>query len=291
MILNFKVENQKLERCNEEFIVNNAHNYQSVNIQFNTNDWEEYEKFVILKNSDREAYLFHYDDTEIILPYSIVKGTRFSISCYGVDENQNRITTNEISILLNESGYTTDISEIPPEEEDIIADIYNKLRNKSEIGHNHTIEDIIDLPNIPVKISDLINDSDFIEKSETTGLIKNDGSIDTNHYLSDAVLDDYVQKSNTNGLIKNDGTIDTTQYLSNAVLDNYIQKNNTSGLVKNDGSIDTIQYISDVSDKEDKQNKVTAIGVNSTDTEYPSAKCVYDTINTLIGDIVEDMLQ
>lgn len=33
--------------------------------------------------------------------------------------------------------------------------------------------------------------------------------------------------------------------------------------------------------KEDKGNKVTSLSVSSTDTQYPSAKCVYD----LVGDI------
>lgn len=37
---------------------------------------------------------------------------------------------------------------------------------------------------IPVNISDLVNDSDFIEKSNTAGLVKNDGTIDTTQYLS-----------------------------------------------------------------------------------------------------------
>lgn len=37
----------------------------------------------------------------------------------------------------------------------------------------------------------------------------------------------------------------------------------------------------DVSTKEDKSNKVTSLSSSSTDTQYPSAKCVYD----LLGDI------
>ena len=41
----------------------------------------------------------------------------------------------------------------------------------------------IDNLNIPTKISDLTNDSDFIETSSTSGLIKNDGTVDTNTYL------------------------------------------------------------------------------------------------------------
>ena len=37
---------------------------------------------------------------------------------------------------------------------------------------------------IPNKLSDLTNDSDFIETSSTSGLVKNDGTIDTTTYIS-----------------------------------------------------------------------------------------------------------
>jgi len=43
--------------------------------------------------------------------------------------------------------------------------------------------EIATLDDIPTLLSDLTNDSDFIETSSTTGLIKNDGSIDTNNYV------------------------------------------------------------------------------------------------------------
>ena len=35
--------------------------------------------------------------------------------------------------------------------------------------------------------------------------------------------------------------------------------------------------------KEDTTNKVTALSAASTDTQYPSAKCVYDYVDTLVG--------
>lgn len=41
--------------------------------------------------------------------------------------------------------------------------------------------------------------------------------------------------------------------------------------------------------RENSSNKVTSISSSSTDTEYPSAKCVYDEIdalNELIGDAI-----
>ena len=37
----------------------------------------------------------------------------------------------------------------------------------------------------------------------------------------------------------------------------------------------------DVSDKESKDNKVTTLNESSTDTQYPSAKCVYDMIGNI----------
>ena len=51
-------------------------------------------------------------------------------------------------------------------------------------AHTHTKSEITDFPSIPSKTSDLTNDSHFISTSSTTGLIKNDGSIDTNSYIT-----------------------------------------------------------------------------------------------------------
>jgi hypothetical protein len=53
----------------------------------------------------------------------------------------------------------------------------------TNIASEKLIKDTIDGLSIPTKISDLTNDSDFIETSSTSGLIKNDGSIDTNTYV------------------------------------------------------------------------------------------------------------
>lgn len=53
----------------------------------------------------------------------------------------------------------------------------------------------------------------------------------------------------------------------------------TAGTIVTDGG--GITQHQDISGKEDKTNKVTSISSSSTDTEYPSAKCVYD----IVGDI------
>lgn len=124
------------------------------------------------------------------------------------------------------------------------------------------------------KIGDTqIDLSNYVQKSSTAGLLKNDGTVDTNSYAKTSALNDYIAKSSTSGLVKNDGTIDTKTYLtatdingkadkvSNATngdlaglnasgnltdsgvkASNIIQKSSTAGLVKNDGTIDTTAY-------------------------------------------------
>jgi len=166
-------------------------------------------------------------------------------------------------------------------------------------------------PTIPSKISDLTNDSDFIETSSTTGLVKNDGSIDTNSYITSSSLPTktseltndgssssdslvYVETSATSGLIKNDGSIDTTSYstfsgsysdLSNKPSipssssdlsdgSDLVKKSNTTGLLKNDGTVDTSTYItsSALSGYQTTANLVTSFSSTTSDSKYPSEK-------------------
>jgi len=77
----------------------------------------------------------------------------------------------------------------------------NLLSGKASSSHSHTKSDITDFPSIPSKISDLTNDSDFIEKSSTSGLVKNDGTIDTNTYLTQH--QDISGKVNTSDVVNN----------------------------------------------------------------------------------------
>ena len=52
------------------------------------------------------------------------------------------------------------------------------------------------------------------------------------------------------------------------------------------GKADSALQASDITGKENTENKVTTLSASSTDTEYPSAKCVYD----IVGD-VESLLE
>lgn len=75
-----------------------------------------------------------------------------------------------------------------------ISALYNHIKSlvkqyvydKDEV--DSLLDDKLDAADVPTKTSDLTNDGDgqhdFITKSETAGLVKNDGSIDTNTYLT-----------------------------------------------------------------------------------------------------------
>lgn len=79
-------------------------------------------------------------------------------------------------------------------------------------------------------------------------------------------LDKKIATSNTAGLVKNDGTIDTNTYLTSANLSNYVQKSQTSGLIKNDGTIDTNTYLTSHQSLDSKtvtiEKATTGIGDN-----------------------------
>ena len=86
----------------------------------------------------------------------------------------------------------------------------------------------------------------YIAKSNTTGLVKNDGTIDTNTYALASAIPG-IATASTVGTVKPDGTTITvdangTISSSGGDLSNYIQKSATEGLVKNDGTIDTNEY-------------------------------------------------
>ena len=137
-----------------------------------------------------------------------------------------------------------------------ISDVDDLLDSKSDINHTHTVSNITDFPTVPTKTSDLINDTNFISTSNTNGLIKNDGTIDTTTYST--FTGDYND-------LTNKPTIPT-------VPTNISSFNNDSGYLTSH---------QDITGKEDKSNKVTSLSSSSTDTEYPSAKLVYDSLQEI----------
>lgn len=97
---------------------------------------------------------------------------------------------------------------------------------------------------LPTKVSDLQNDTGFITSSSLptkTSDLTNDGD-GTNAFLTQhQSLSNYIQKSNTSGLIKNDGSIDTNTYLTqHQSLTDYVQKNNGANTMTDSSAYSTI---------------------------------------------------
>ena len=84
-----------------------------------------------------------------------------------------------------------------------------------------------------------------ISTSNTAGLVKNDGTIDTNTYLTSASVSGKEDVSNK--ITSWSGTASDDKYPSEKLvkgeLDKKISTSNTTGLIKNDGTIDTNTYL------------------------------------------------
>lgn len=91
---------------------------------------------------------------------------------------------------------------------------------------------------------------------------------------TDNLLNDKVNKVEGKGLSTND----FTDALKNQITTN---QNAIAG-IKNGTTINDFGAVETaLENKEDKSNKVTSISSSSTDTEYPSAKCVYDIVGNI----------
>lgn len=74
--------------------------------------------------------------------------------------------------------------------------------------HSHSYNDLTNKPSIPSSSSDLSDGSTLVKKSQTSGLLKNDGTIDTNTYLTQHQdISGKADANHTHGNISNTGAI------------------------------------------------------------------------------------
>ena len=107
-ILIFNIYGQYLKRRDHHTIVNKSHNILKCKFTFKHNLWDGVEKFALFSNST-DTYnipLGNKNSGDCIVPWEVLQGKWFKITLYGGD----LITTNEVTIPLIRSGYTTDIT-------------------------------------------------------------------------------------------------------------------------------------------------------------------------------------
>ena len=181
------------------------------------------------------------------LPTTNIKGNKFYLTPNGENIEKN---VYDINIYVNNNWETIDSLEFDISNYPTTSEVTILLNEKVDIieGKELSSNDFTDALKSKLE-NDVLTEhqslTNYIQKSQTSGLVKNDGTIDTNNYLTEhQSLTNYIQKSQTSGLVKNDGTIDTNNYLTqHQSLTNYVQKSQTSGLIKNDGTVDTNNYL------------------------------------------------
>ena len=119
----------------------------------------------------------------------------------GVDDYYFDSTNKDIVLeYTNGGGGGGSSADIVTEWEQVLSDekipseklVKNTIDTKANSTHTHIKTEITDFPTIPTKTSDLTNDSGFLTQHQS--------------------LSNYVQKSSTNGLLKNDGSVDSNTY-------------------------------------------------------------------------------
>lgn len=179
-------------------------------------------------------------------------------------------------------------------------------------SHNHNdlyyTKSEVDNMNLGSGSSGEVDLSNYIRKSSTSGLVKNDGSIDTTSYLSrlpnhthkkseitdfthtHSISDVTALQTTLNGKADTSHThtkSEITDFPAIPDVSNYIQKSSTAGLVRNDGRIDSNEYVTsqDLYDNTPINYVVTSTDntLNEGDSTFIVGKNYYFIVRTFQG--------
>ena len=177
----------------------------------------------------------------------------------GKEDNSNKVTS------LDSFSTDTEYPSAKAVYDEIWTDLYGTILNDyvpnnslGSVAFSNDYDDLDNKPTIPTATSDLTNDS-FGEMAYHSYLSEIAGSTDIIDILQ---ADGYSLFSGDYDDLDNKPTIPT-------IPTNVSAFNNDSGY---------LTAHQDITGKEDKSNKVTSLSSSSTDTQYPSAKAVYDAI-------------
>lgn len=101
--LNFRVINQHLTRIDSFSPVSGSKNYLLTSFEFSTSDWDDIDnKTAVFINEQNIKHEVAISGGICFVPYEILNESGYLyVSVYGGD----RITTNSVSVFIEESGY------------------------------------------------------------------------------------------------------------------------------------------------------------------------------------------
>ena len=214
-----------------------------------------------------------------------------------------------VRILANDG----DIDELTATVDSLSADVSSAVKSVSfngstnypdssgVVSFNQTVADwnatsgysrILNKPTIPTTVAQLTDAGNYVQGTKVTSV--SSSSTDSQIPTAKAVYDSLSAAGKVDSVTLNGVAGTVTNKVANVTL----QVNSTgSGNVITDVSLannsNTIQVTKgsvDISSKEDVANKVTELSASSTDTQYPSAKAVYDELQTKLGESEERVI-
>lgn len=173
----------------------------------------------------------------------------------------------------------------------------NTWSSKSDFSGSYN--DLTNKPIIPTKTSDLTNNSGFIDKN-VNDLENYTKTSDLSSVATSGSYNDLSNKPTIPDELSDLSDDSTHRLVTDTEKTTWNNKSNFSGSYDDLTNKPTIPVVptnvsaftndagyltqhQDISGKENITNKVTSMSVSSTDTEYPSAKCVYDALQNAGG--------
>ena len=223
----------------------------------------------------------------------------YSAPVTSVNGNTGAVTISvptKVSDLTNDSGFITSYTETDPvfsasaaatiTSSDITAwngkstfsGSYNDLTDKPTLfsGDYNDLSNKPTIPTVPTNVSAFTNDAGYI-----TGYTETDPTVPS--WAKAASKPSYTASEvgalPDTTVVPTESTVSGWGFTKNAGTITGITMNGASKGTS--GVVDLGTVVTDVSGMENTSNKVTSLSSSSTDTEYPSAKCVWD----LVGDI------
>lgn len=195
IVLNFDVVKQRIIKKNTEYLVNHTLNFLEFHFSFDE-QWDSFSpKYIIFKHNEKNYLNILTYDTElekytIKVPSIVLEGSSFRFTIYGlvyVGGSEVRITTQEVTIKLHDSGFTNDISNLSEDGDiDIFTRLFDSIGNKYdeitiENGNILCKSDNVVLQVLP--LSTFLDD--YYKKSETDHLFDNKADKIHNHVVVD----------------------------------------------------------------------------------------------------------
>lgn len=186
MELYFLVENQNIQRTDDNFVVAGSKNYLFANFTF-SKEWNE--NIIAIFSSQCGTYAQPVNDGRCSVPYEVLKKSgRIDVSvCAG-----DLITSDTASVIVHETGYTDKAEECITPPPTIIADIYNRIETGFAQAKEEIMTEIKEILGSYIQSSDI--DSDLIKDSKkpvASGVVYNrlQSEIDRRIYLENKKAD------------------------------------------------------------------------------------------------------